>query len=133
LTYGLLRPVKDDEKLAPRIQSDYKIQHADVVESLRSAQKRKQRRVKRTITVLIGWAVMGAMVYLILVTQRTTPEIWNPYDILGVAEVRITLPHAAQRKGVRDHANLLPPPSSVLHGEADQVTLPKAVEDDASG
>lgn len=45
------------------------------------------RRVKRTIFVLLGWAVMGLMVYLILVTQRITPQLWNPYDILGIADV----------------------------------------------
>lgn len=31
---------------------------------------------------------MAGMVYLIMVTQRTVPKLWNPYDILGVSEVR---------------------------------------------
>lgn len=91
LTYSLLRPSKDDEKLAPRIQTSYKPEHGDVVASLRSAQKRKQRRVKRTLVVIAGWAVMAAMVYLIMVTKQTVHKIWNPYDILGISEV--TPPH----------------------------------------
>jgi hypothetical protein len=34
-----------------------------------------------------GWALNAAMVYLILVTARTTPDIWDPYDVLGVSRV----------------------------------------------
>jgi translocation protein SEC63 len=30
---------------------------------------------------------MGGMVYLIIVTQRTVPKLYNPYDILGISEV----------------------------------------------
>ena len=58
---------------------------------LKSAQKRKQWRVKRTLTVVLGWALMGFMVYLILVTQRTVIKIWNPYDILGISDVSLPL------------------------------------------
>ncbi|KAH8176314.1 dnaJ domain-containing protein [Sarocladium implicatum] len=86
LTYTLLRPSTDDDALAPRIKTDYKSQHADVVESLRNAQKRRQRRIKRALVVVLGWAIMGGMVYLIMVTQRTILKIWNPYDILGISD-----------------------------------------------
>lgn len=87
MTYTLLRPSTDDDALAPKIKTDYKIQHTDVVEGLRSAQKRKQRRVTRAVVALLGWVVMGGMVYLILNTQRTVAKIWNPYDILGISDV----------------------------------------------
>ncbi|KAI9166596.1 translocation complex component [Paramyrothecium foliicola] len=96
LTYTLLRPSKDDEKLAPRIQTTYKPQDGDVVAAIRSAQKRKQRRIKRTLAVIVGWALIGAMAYLIMVTQRTVPKIWNPYDILGISET-------ANEKQIRSH------------------------------
>ncbi|KAH7162294.1 Sec63 Brl domain-containing protein [Dactylonectria estremocensis] len=86
LTYTLVCPSKDEDALAPRIQTDYKTEHAATVESLRSAQKRKQWRVKRAIVVVVGWAIMAGMVYLIMVTQRTVLKLWNPYDILGVSE-----------------------------------------------
>lgn len=88
LTYTLLRPSKDQDALAPRIQTDYKIKHAATVDSLKSAHKRKQWRVKRVLFVVAGWAIMGAMAYLIMVTKQNIPKIWNPYDILGVQEVR---------------------------------------------
>ena len=88
MTYTLLRPSTDEDALAPRIKTDYKPQHGDVVAALRSKQKRKQRRVKRALVVVLGWAIMGAMVYLIMVTQRTVLKIWNPYDILGISDVR---------------------------------------------
>lgn len=87
LTYSLVRPSSDDEKLAPRIQTTYKIKDAAVVGALQSAQKRKQRRVKRTVVALAGWGLMAFMVYLIMVTQPLVMKIWNPYDILGISEV----------------------------------------------
>jgi translocation protein SEC63 len=87
LTYTLLRPSKDDTNLAPRIDTDYKPKHADVIQSLRSADDRKQWRVKRALVVLLGWAVMAGMVYLIMVTPPSTAKIWNPYDILGIQDV----------------------------------------------
>lgn len=31
---------------------------------------------------------MAFMAYLIYVTARTIPKIWNPYDILGISDVR---------------------------------------------
>ena len=30
---------------------------------------------------------MAFMAYLIYVTARTIPKIWNPYDILGISNV----------------------------------------------
>ena len=39
---------------------------------------------------------MGWMVYLIIVTQRIMPKIWDPYDILGVSRVRLPC-HQAKR------------------------------------
>ncbi|KAJ4268793.1 secretory subunit [Fusarium torreyae] len=86
LTYTLLRPSRDQDALAPRIKTDYKSEHAATVESLKTAQKRSQWRVKRAITVVIGWTVMAGMAYLIMVTQRTVPKLYNPYDILGISE-----------------------------------------------
>ncbi|UPK89833.1 hypothetical protein LCI18_000768 [Fusarium solani-melongenae] len=86
LTYTLVRPSRDQDALAPRIKTDYKTEHSATVESLRTTQKRKQWRVKRAIFVVIGWALMGGMVYLIMVTQRTIPKLYNPYDILGISE-----------------------------------------------
>ena len=92
LTYTLLRPSKDDTNLAPRIDTDYKPKHADVIQSLRSADDRKQWRVKRALVVLLGWAVMAGMVYLIMVTPPSTAKIWNPYDILGIQDVGLPPP-----------------------------------------
>lgn len=88
LTYSLLAPSNDAASLASRLKTSYKPEHADLIEAQRAAQKRKQRRIKRAIAVVLGWAVMAGMLYLILTTQRTISKIWNPYDILGVSEVR---------------------------------------------
>jgi translocation protein SEC63 len=88
LTYSLLKPSKDADALAPRTKTDYTSEHSDVINDLRNAQKRKLRKVKRLIFVVVGWGIIAAMVYLILVTQTITPKIWNPYDILGISDVR---------------------------------------------
>lgn len=87
LTYSLLLPSTNDENLAPRIKTDYKPVHGDVVDGLRAKQKRQQRKVKRTMVALAGWGLMGFMAYLIMYTQPSVPKIWNPYDILGISEV----------------------------------------------
>ncbi|KAK5989897.1 Translocation sec63-like protein [Cladobotryum mycophilum] len=86
LTYTLFTKSTDNDALAPRIKSDYKTQHDEVVTSLRRAQKKKQRKIKRALFSIAGWALMGGMVYLIMVTQKVVPKIWNPYDILGIED-----------------------------------------------
>ena len=87
LTYSVLKPSSDPGATAPRIKSDYKPEHADLIDTQRKAQRRKDRRLKRIITVVVGWTVMAFMAYLIVVTARTIPKIWNPYDILGISDV----------------------------------------------
>ncbi|KAG9257108.1 Sec63 Brl domain-containing protein [Emericellopsis atlantica] len=96
LTYTLLRKSTDDERLAPRIKTDYKPQDGDAAQKLRSAHKRRQRKVTRALVTLLGWAIMGAMVYLIMTTARTASKIWNPYDILGIAD-------SATEKQIKSH------------------------------
>ncbi|GAO13182.1 uncharacterized protein UV8b_03589 [Ustilaginoidea virens] len=96
VTYSLLQPSKDDSHLAPRIKTDYKTRHEGVVASLRAAQKRKQRKVKRALVAVLGWALMGLMAYLIMTTDPVENKIWNPYDILGIAD-------SATEKQIRSH------------------------------
>jgi translocation protein SEC63 len=87
LTYSVLKPSSDPGATAPRIASDFRPGHADLIDGQRKAQKRKERKLKRGITVVAGWAIMALMAYLIVVTARTIPKIWNPYDILGISDV----------------------------------------------
>lgn len=35
----------------------------------------------------VGWLVMAAMAYLIVITKAATPKIWDPYDILQISKV----------------------------------------------
>ncbi|CAG8889457.1 unnamed protein product [Penicillium nalgiovense] len=85
LTYNLLRPSKELENTAPRIKSDFKPEHADLIDAQKRKRLRKERRIKRIITVILGYAVMAWMVYLIVVTARTVVKAYDPYDILGVS------------------------------------------------
>lgn len=96
LTYSLLKPSSDFGATAPRIKTDYRPEHADLIDGQRKAQKRKERRLKRGIAVIVGWAVMALMAYLIMVTARTVPKIWNPYDILGISD-------SATEKQIKSH------------------------------
>ncbi|PGH30795.1 translocation protein SEC63 [[Emmonsia] crescens] len=85
LTYTLLKPSKDLENTAPRIKSDFRPQHGDIIQKQKQKLLRKERRLKRIFTVLVGYAVMAWMVYLIIVTARSIPKIWDPYEILGIS------------------------------------------------
>ena len=76
------------ENTAPRIKSNFKRIDEDLIQGQRRKQWRRDRRLKRIITVAVGYMVMGWMLYLITVTQRTAPKIWDPYSILGISRVR---------------------------------------------
>ena len=77
------------ENTAPRIKSNFKPAHSDLIEGQRKKLKRKERKLKRMVAALAGWLTMAYMVYLMFVTARSTPKIWSPYDILGISMVRI--------------------------------------------
>lgn len=91
LTYAVLKPSSDPGANAPRIKTDYRPEHADLIDGQRKAQKRRERKLKRGIAVIVGWTLMALMAYLIYVTARSIPKIWNPYDILGISEVSLRL------------------------------------------
>nr|POE73079.1 translocation protein sec63 [Quercus suber] len=87
LTYSLLRTPSSHAApgKAAQITSDFLPEHADVIDSQRAKQKRKELRLKRMLVAGAGWVLMGYMVYLMMVTARSIPKIWNPYDILEVS------------------------------------------------
>lgn len=72
---------------APRIRSDFKPQDAPLIEEQRARQKRRERKLKRFITIIVGYVVIAWMLYLIAITARNIPKLYNPYDVLGVSEV----------------------------------------------
>ena len=75
------------ENTAPRIKSDFKPEDESLITGQKNKQWRKERRIKKFFTMVLGYAVMGYMVYLIIVTQRIMPKIWDPYTILGISRV----------------------------------------------
>ncbi|KAF1914632.1 Sec63 Brl domain-containing protein [Ampelomyces quisqualis] len=84
-TISFLRPSKELENTGTRIDSDFIPEHADLIQGQRKKQKRLERRLKRGVLMVAGWAMNAAMLYLILFTARLTPDIWDPYDVLGVS------------------------------------------------
>jgi preprotein translocase subunit Sec63 len=58
------------------------------------------------VTVVVGWLVMGWMVYLMAVTARTIPKIWDPYDILGISRVCPYFAWGGIQEGMLSDANV---------------------------
>ncbi|KAF2204905.1 DnaJ-domain-containing protein [Delitschia confertaspora ATCC 74209] len=85
VTYSWLKPSKELENTATRITSDFTPEHADLIDGQRKKQKRRERRLKRMLLSVFGWLVIAYMAYLMVVTARTVPKIWDPYDVLGVS------------------------------------------------
>ncbi|KAL9040931.1 MAG: hypothetical protein Q9214_004292, partial [Letrouitia sp. 1 TL-2023] len=81
------------ENTAPRIKTDFKPQHENLIQGQKRKQWRRERRLKRIITVVVGYLTIALMMYLISVTKATVPKIWDPYDILE-------LPRSASEKQV---------------------------------
>lgn len=92
----MLKRSSDPGATAPRILSDFKPEHADLIQAQRKKQRRRERKLKRMLTVVLGWALIGFMAYLIHVTARTINKIWNPYDILNISE-------SATEKEIKSH------------------------------
>lgn len=107
------------ENTGTRIDSDYTPEHADLIQGQRKKQKRAERRIKRGILMLMGWALNAFMVYLIIVTARSVTKIWDPYEVLGVSRVSEPL---------RDlTSETYSDQNSVCGREGDQEGLPKAL------
>ncbi|OTA31637.1 hypothetical protein BTJ68_08132 [Hortaea werneckii EXF-2000] len=87
LTYSLLRSPSDvagTSSKAAHIASPYTPKNADIIQTSRAKQKRKELRLKRMLTAATGWLTMAYMIYLMYVTARAQPTVWNPYDILDI-------------------------------------------------
>jgi len=95
-TISFLRPSKELENTGTRIESNFTPEHADLIQGQRKKQKRLERRIKRGLLMVAGWTLNAAMVYLIVVTARTVPKIWDPYDVLGVSR-------SADEKAIKKH------------------------------
>jgi translocation protein SEC63 len=117
ITYSLLRPSKELENTATRIESDFKPENADLIEGQRRKQKRRERRLKRFVFSVGGWLLMAWMVYLMIVTVRTVPKIWDPYNVLGVSR-------SASEKQIKSHYRRL---SLTQHPDKAQVDPSKNI------
>ncbi|KAK5084832.1 secretory subunit [Exophiala xenobiotica] len=85
ITYSIFKKTEDLENTGTRIESDFKPKDEDIIQAQRRKQKRKERKTKRIISACVLWGVIVYMVYLIAVTKRIAPQIWDPYDVLGVS------------------------------------------------
>jgi translocation protein SEC63 len=84
LTYSLLRPRLELENTAPRIKSNFRPPHEDLIDGQKRKQWRRERRIKRFCAVAVGCLVMAWMIYLIMTTEATVGNIYDPYQILGI-------------------------------------------------
>ncbi|KAF2119972.1 Sec63 Brl domain-containing protein [Lophiotrema nucula] len=84
-TYSWLKQSKELENTAARVNDEFTPKDAELIDAQRKIQKRRERRTKRMLVSILGWLLIGFMGYLIVVTARTVPKIWDPYDILGIS------------------------------------------------
>lgn len=89
LTRQLIDRKKDIEDTAPRINSDFKPTDDALIQGQKRKQWRRERRLKRILTVAVGWILIAVMMYLIAVTKTTVAKVWDPYDILEISRVII--------------------------------------------
>ena len=85
ITYNVLKASTKLESTAPRINSDFRLPDDDIIQTQKKRQVRRERKFKRVLLMALGYAVMAWMFYLIIVTQRTAPKIWDPYQVLGIS------------------------------------------------
>lgn len=60
---------------------------SDLIEAARRRQAKRERRLKRFISILLGWGLFVYMVYLIVTTEGVASKIWDPYEVLGISSV----------------------------------------------
>jgi translocation protein SEC63 len=87
LTYNVLKADTNVEAAAPPAEYNYKPGDEDLIQESKRKAKRRERKLKRMLAAAVGYLVMAGMVYLIIVTARITPRIYDPYQILGVSRV----------------------------------------------
>lgn len=87
LTYTLLRSPSDvsGSSKGYQITTDYQPDNADIIDTQRAKQKRKELRTKRMLTAAAGWLVMAYMAYLMAVTPRTAEKPWDPFAVLDIS------------------------------------------------
>lgn len=68
--------------------STYKPPNSDLIDGARRRQAKRERRLKRFTSIVIGWVLFVYMAYLIATTKSVVGKIWDPYDILGISTVR---------------------------------------------
>ena len=73
------------ENTAPRIKSKYQAPQHDLIDAQKKKQWRRERRLKRIITVGGGYLLMAFMLYLIKISEVERPQIWDPYSILKLS------------------------------------------------
>lgn len=88
LSYVLFKRTRNPAAAFPRIKSDFQPEHGDLIDAQRKRDRRKDSKTWMVILVVLGWSIMAYTMYLIYVTPVTVRQIWNPYDILGISEVR---------------------------------------------
>ncbi|KAM0799682.1 Sec63 Brl domain-containing protein, partial [Usnea florida] len=117
LSYSLLKPDKDIEDTAPRIRSNFKPADDALIQGQKRKQWRRERRLKRIVTVATGYLTMAWMFYLIMVTKTTASKIWDPYDILDISR---SSSESQIKKRYRDLSRVYHPDKAVIDQSKNQ-------------
>ena len=87
LTYNVFKADTNVEAAAAPAKYDYKTDDEDLIQESKGKAKRRERKLKRMLAAALGYLIMAGMIYLIIVTARITPKLYDPYDILGASRV----------------------------------------------
>ncbi|KAF8473578.1 Sec63 Brl domain-containing protein [Kalaharituber pfeilii] len=97
LTYSTFAPSKSSRaSKIPLVQTGFVPPNADLIKAARRRQAKRERRLKRFISIVLGWGLFAYMVYLIVTTTTKVSKIWDPYEILGIST-------SASEKDIKKH------------------------------
>ncbi|TGJ67743.1 secretory subunit [Orbilia oligospora] len=97
VTYSTFAPSKQvGLQNNPRIESSFKPADYDHIEQHKRKKRKESRRIKRMIFLALGWSLFSYMIYLVVTSSALTPQIWDPYSILGISM-------SASEKAIKSH------------------------------
>lgn len=97
LTYSTFAPSKQSAaSKTPLVKTGYRPPNANLIEAARKRQAKRERRLKRFITIVLGWSLFAYMSYLIATTKPGVSKMWDPYEILGIST-------SADEKAIKKH------------------------------
>ncbi|KAF8417122.1 Sec63 Brl domain-containing protein [Tirmania nivea] len=86
LTYSTFAPSKQlKASKAVLVKTGFMPPKAELIEASRWRQAKRERRIKRFLSIVVGWGLFSYMAYLVVTTKAGGSKLWDPYNILGIS------------------------------------------------